>query len=96
MEITRTSVPGVGMMHHCVTRGGQHFRVLENKSGSRTLYMYGPSDAHDEAAPDEQFVTIELDEDEADYLANMLHSRPIPDRVADLERRFTEIAGEDI
>jgi len=83
------------MMHHCVTRRGAHFRVLENNTGSRTLYVYGRSDAGELVASDEQFLTVELDEDEADYLANMLHSRPIPDRLAHLERRMTEIEGED-
>lgn len=83
------------MMHHCVTRAGAHFRVLEDKSGSRTLFVYGMPDAGELPASDDHFATIELDEDEADYLANMLHSRPIPDRIADLERRVTEITGED-
>lgn len=83
------------MMHHCVTRSGAHFRVLEDKSGSRTLFVYGMPDVSELPASDDQFVTIELDEDEADYLANMLHSRPIPDRLADLERRMEEISGED-
>jgi TrkA domain protein len=36
-----------------------------------------------------------MDEDEADHVANILHSRPIPDRLADLERRFTQITGEE-
>lgn len=94
MEISRTSVAGVGMMHDCVTRRGAHFRVLEDRSGSRTLFVYGLSDAHEPPASDENVVTIELDEDEADHLANMLHSRPIPDRIAHLERRFTEHIGE--
>lgn len=94
MEITRTSVPGVGMMHHCVTRTGAHFAVLEEKSGSRKVFVYGPA-ASDPSVSDEQLATIDLDEDEADHVANILHSRPIPDRLADLERRFTQITGEE-
>ncbi len=95
MEITRSSVSGVGTMHDCITRRGAHFRVLEDNTGSRTIYVYGPADARDVAAADEELVTIELDEDEADILANLLHSRPIPDRVAHLERRVSELTGEE-
>jgi TrkA domain protein len=82
-------------MHDCITRSGAHFRVLEESSGSRTIYAYGPADARAVAAADEELVTINLDEDEADMLANLLHSRPIPDRVAHLERRVSEITGEE-
>ena len=95
MEITRTSVPGVGMMHHCVTRAGAHFAVLEEQSGSRKLFVYGPA-TNDPSVSDEQLATIDLDDDEADHVANILHSRPSPDRLADLERRFTQITGEEV
>lgn len=95
MDITRTSVSGVGTMHDCVTRRGAHFRVLEKLSGTRTFYAYGPTAAESQPGPDEQFVAIDLDEDEADILANLLHSRPLSDRVAHLERLVTEITGEE-
>ncbi|GAB3045682.1 hypothetical protein GCM10027052_30220 [Parafrigoribacterium mesophilum] len=95
MEITHTSVPGAGMMHHCVTRSGEHFGVLEEPSGSRKLFIYGPLTGQDSSISDEHLATIDLDEDEADQVANMLHSRPIPDRLADLERRFTQITREE-
>ncbi len=35
-----------------------------------------------------------MEHDEADRVAELLHSRPIPDRLAVLERRFAEITGE--
>lgn len=82
-------------MHDCVTRSGAHFRVLEELSGARTFYAYGPTAAESQPGPDEQFVAIELDDDEADILANLLHSRPLSDRVAHLERVVTEITGEE-
>lgn len=95
MDITRTSVSGVGTMHDCITRRGAHFRVLEELSGGRTVFVFGPTAAESQPGPDDQFVAIELDEDEADIFANLLHSRPIPDRVAHLERLVTEITGEE-
>ncbi len=95
MEITRTSVSGVGTMHDCFTRRGAHFRVLEERSGSRTLFVYGPTAAESQPGPDEQFVAIDLDEDEADLFANLLHSKPLRDRVANLERIVLEITEEE-
>lgn len=91
MEITRTSVPGVGSLHHCTTRGGAHFGVLVDRSGDRQLFLYRPSAADGSAVSGEPLVTIALESDEADQLANILHSKPIPDRMAELERRFAQI-----
>lgn len=82
-------------MHDCITRRGAHFRVLEDNAGGRTLFVYGPTAAESQPGPDEQFVEITLDDDEADMLANLLQSRPISDRVAHLERLVTEITGEE-
>lgn len=95
MDITQSSVSGVGTMHDCITRRGAHFRVLQKLSGERTFFAYGPTAAESQPGPDEQFVAIELDDDEADMLANLLHSRSIPARVAHLERLVTEITGEE-
>ena len=81
MEITRTSVPGAGMMHHCVTRSGAHFGVLEDQSGGRKLFVYGPSAADDLPVSDEELALIDLDEDEADHAER---PRQPADGVADL------------
>jgi len=95
MDITHTSVAGVGLMHDCVTRSGAHFRVLEDRSGSRTLYVYRQQNEPGSANSDDEFATIVLDEVEADQVANILHSRPISDRVAHLERRFSELIEDE-
>jgi TrkA domain protein len=81
-------------MHDCITRSGAHLRVLEECSGSRKLYVYGALGASNVSNTDSPFVAIDLDEDEADQLANLLHSRSISDRVADLERQLEELRGE--
>jgi TrkA domain protein len=84
MEITRTTVPGVGKLHDCVTRNGQHVRILVDRSGERHVFVYGPAD---------EITTISFDGDEADQFADILHSTPLPDRMAALERRVSELAG---
>lgn len=87
MEITQTTVPGAGALHDLVTRDGQHFRIFVARSGVREVYAYDP------AHPDVAVATIVLEEDEADRIAEILQSRPIADRLSDLERRFSEFAG---
>lgn len=86
MDVTQSTVPGLGVLHHCVTRAGQHFRMLVSRSGERQLFVYESPDSDESLA-------VVLDSDEADQVANILHSRPIPDRMADLERRFSELAA---
>lgn len=87
MDITQTTVPGAGVLHDCITRDGQHFRILVDRSGQRQLFVYG-------VVGSEPVATIVLASDEADLVAEIVHSKPIPDRMADLERRVAELAGE--
>ncbi|GLW21200.1 hypothetical protein DI270_035800 [Microbispora triticiradicis] len=84
MDVTSATLPGVATVHQCVTRDGRCFGVLVEKSGRRRLLFYDP------AEPDTVLQAISLEQCEADQLADILHSRPVLDRLADLERRFTE------
>jgi TrkA domain protein len=90
MEITQTSVRGAGTLHDVLTRGGQRFRIFVKNTGERETYVYPETD-------DGEVITFELDADEADAIANILHSRPVPARLRDLERRVDalEDRGED-
>lgn len=87
MEITHTTVPGVGVLHHFQTRGGQRFGVLVYHADRRELLIYGPED------PDVPTQRIPLDQDEADQVAELLHSQPVADRLANLERRVAQMLG---
>jgi TrkA domain protein len=82
MEIERTTVPGTGVLHHCCTRSGIELGVLADHTGRRQFVVY---DGDDRDVP---LRVIVLDPDEADQLAEILHSRPILDRLADIERRL--------
>lgn len=88
MEISRSTIPGVGHVHDCRTRGGQRFTVLVERSGSRQLHFYGPAVPDDDGEPAQRIV---LDPDEADQLADLLHQRSVADRLAELERRVAEL-----
>ncbi|WHP59858.1 hypothetical protein QMY03_02555 [Arthrobacter sp. KFRI-F3372] len=88
METTHSTVPGAGVLHDCQTRDGQQFHILvARSSGGREIFVY------DRAEPDRVVARIVLEEDEADEVAELLHSRPITDRIAELERRVARLAG---
>ena len=93
MHTTRSTVPGNGTVHHAVTRSGHRFAVLVDATERRHLFLYASPDA------DEPSERIVLDPDEADQLADILHSRAIDerrssdDRLTALERRLTEITA---
>jgi len=86
MEITHSTVPGSGVLHDCLTRDGQQFRILVARPGRREIFVY------DSADPDRVVARIVLEEDEADQVAELLHSQPITDRIAELERRVAQLA----
>ncbi|MET7710350.1 hypothetical protein [Micromonospora sp. NPDC005189] len=88
MQITHTTVPGIGVVHHFRTRGGQRFGMLVDNVDQRVLLIYGPDD------PDVPVDRIAMEHDEADQLAEILHSRSVADRLATIERRLSELAGD--
>ena len=61
---------------------------MVDDGGSRHLFTY---DGGNLDAPAWEIV---LEPDEADQLAEVLHSRPIKDRLLSLERRVGELIGE--
>ncbi|MFC4372717.1 hypothetical protein ACFO5K_01285 [Nocardia halotolerans] len=88
MHIDLSTVPGTGVLHHCRCRDGSQFRLIVRPNGTRQIVIYHPDD-HDTPA---QVITFEPDE--ADQLAQLLHSAPVQDRLADLERRLDQLSGD--
>ena len=87
MDVTTSSVPGMGTLHDCLTRDGHHLRLIVERDGQRHVVLY-------DDGSDEPITTVTLESDEADQIADLLHSRSVPDRLAELERRLTELADE--
>ena len=87
METTPSTVPGTGLLYDCQTRDGQQFRILVARPGRCEIFIY------DSAEPDRAVARVVLEEDEADQVAELLHSQPITDRIAALERRVARLAG---
>jgi len=91
VDITRSTVPGVGTVHHLHTRGGRRFGVLVDTRGRRSLLIYDAGRPAED--PDEPVLHIVIEPDEADALAEILHSRPVSDRLAEVERRLADLTG---
>ncbi|MBF6455254.1 hypothetical protein [Nocardia cyriacigeorgica] len=88
MDIDRATVPGKGVVHHFRTRAGARFALLATGNGDKQLLVYG------DPPRDEPLRAIVLESDEADCLAELLHSAPLPDRVARLERCLDQLIDE--
>lgn len=88
MRINRTTVPGSGMLHRIVTRDGEQLCLLVDAASNWHLFTY---DGCDRDVPVREIV---LQPDEADQLAEILHSHPLADRLLSLERRVDELIGE--
>ncbi|MBG0813416.1 hypothetical protein [Planomonospora sp. ID82291] len=87
MDITHTTVPGTGTVHHFETRDGQRFCVLVDENDRLSLMIYGPDD------PDLAVECVVMERDEAAQVAEILQPRPIADRIADLEHRVAALTG---
>lgn len=87
MDTYRTTVPGRGVLHHIVTRHGGRLCLLVDDTGDRHIFAYDENDA------DEPTAEILMEPDEADQVADLLHSRPMVDRLLALERRVNKLIG---
>jgi TrkA domain protein len=87
MKTTRTTVPGFGELHDLVTHDGQHVRIIVDRTDQRELHVYGDEPGSDPIA------SVVLLPDEADRAAELLHSAPMADRLARVERQLAAITG---
>ncbi|MFE7723152.1 hypothetical protein ACFU44_29450 [Nocardia rhizosphaerihabitans] len=85
MDTDRTTIPGTGVLHHFRTRAGTRFALLTESTGTRHLLTYA-------AGSDEPATDIALTPDEADQIAELLHSSSVRDRLARLEQRIAHLA----
>ncbi|MFD4407427.1 hypothetical protein ACFWPH_32135 [Nocardia sp. NPDC058499] len=87
MHIDRSTVPGQGTVHHLRTRSGDRFALVTGADGGKHILVY-------HGAGDEPVQSVALGTDEADQFADLLHSAPLPDRVARLERLVDRLTGD--
>lgn len=87
MHIDRSTAPGHATVHHLRARSGDRFALVTEADGGKRILVY-------RGAEDEPVQSVALGTDEADQFADLLHSAPLPDRVARLERLVDGLTGD--
>lgn len=82
MDIEQTALPGIGLKHEFSTRTGRRLAVVSHRSGRRDLIVYSRED------PDRACEAIQLNDDEADALVELLGAPRIVQRLNDLHREI--------
>jgi TrkA domain protein len=85
MDITETALPGVGLRHDFPTRAGRQLGVVTHRTGRRDLLVYDRTD------PDRCEV-IQLTDDEADALADLLGGDRVVSHLAKLQQQIEGLA----
>ena len=80
MDIQETNLPGVGLRHDFTTRAGRQLGVVTHRTGRRDLLVYDRTD------PDACQEVIQLTDDEADALAELLGAARLVEHLAGLQR----------
>ncbi|GAA3837177.1 cation:proton antiporter regulatory subunit [Sphaerisporangium flaviroseum] len=80
MEIEQTALPGIGLKHEFTTHAGRRIAVVSHRTGRRDLVIY---DRHD---PDRACEAIQLNDEEADALVELLGAPRIVQRLNALHR----------
>jgi TrkA domain protein len=86
MDVNETVLPGVGLRYDFTTRSGRQIGVVSHRSGRRDLLVYDRDD------PDTCQEVIQLTDDEADTLGEILGAARIAGRLAELRQRIEGLA----
>ena len=86
MDIQETNLPGVGLRHDFTTRAGRQLGVVTHRTGRRDLLVYDRDD------PDACQEVIQLTDDEADALAELLGAARLVEHLAALTQRIEGLA----
>ena len=80
MDIQETNLPGVGLRHDFTTRAGRQLGVVTHRTGRRDLLVYDRED------PDACQEVVQLTDDEADALAELLGAARLVEHLVALQR----------
>jgi TrkA domain protein len=86
MDVNETPLPGVGLRYDFTTRSGRRIGVVSHRSGRRDLLLYDRKD------PDTCQEVVQLNDEEADTLAEILGAARIAGRLAELQQRIEGLA----
>jgi TrkA domain protein len=86
MDIQETTLPGVGLRHEFTTRAGRQLGVVTHRTGRRDLLVYDRDD------PDACQEVVQLTDEEADALAELLGAARLVQNLAALTQRIEGLA----
>ncbi|MDH2425881.1 cation:proton antiporter regulatory subunit [Sphaerisporangium sp. TRM90804] len=90
MEIEQTALPGIGLKHEFTTHSGRRIAVVSHRTGRRDVVIY---DRHD---PDRACEAIQLNDEEADALVELLGAPRIVQRLNALHREVEGLVSVQI
>lgn len=82
MDVSETLLPGVGMRYEFVTASGQQIGMIVHRDGRTEILGFRADD------PDASRLLLELDDDEAAVLAELLGAPRFSRKLADLTREI--------
>jgi TrkA domain protein len=80
MQIEETTLPGVGLRHDFTTKAGRQLGVVTHRTGRRDLLLYDRED------PDTCQEVVQLTDEEADALAELLGGSRVVEHLAHLQQ----------
>jgi TrkA domain protein len=86
MDVNETPLPGVGLRYDFTTRSGRQIGVISHRGGRRDLLVYDRGD------PDTCTEFVQLTDEEADALAEILGAARIAGRLAELQQHIEGLA----
>jgi TrkA domain protein len=90
MDIDETRLPGIGLRHDFVLRGGQHIGVVSQPNGDRELFLY------DRVDPDSCRAVLHLKADEAATVAELLGAQRVTERLARLHDQIEGVTTQGV
>ena len=86
MDIQETALPGVGLRHEFTTSAGRQLGVVTHRTGRRDLLIFDRDD------PDTCQEVVQLTDEEADALAELLGAARIVNHLARLQQQVEGLA----
>lgn len=90
VHVERAELPGIGVRHDLLTEQGRRLSVISFREGGREIAVGDDSD------PDKVIATVELDDDEAIALSELLGGSLILSQVAELREQMAGLFTEQL
>jgi TrkA domain protein len=90
MDVERIDLPGIGTSHVVTTARGRRIGIVSHRTGRRDLVVYDKED------PDTSVVSVALNADEANAIAEYLGTARIVEQLAEMQRQVAGLVTEQL